>query len=84
MNSFESLGTALAGRYVIERELGRGGMASFYRYSTIVLPAATPPDVAQDIVADRPAVFTFVLEKRDGDWKTVHTHVSELGPPARN
>ncbi len=63
---------------------GSVAVASFYRYSTTILPAATPPDVAKDIVADRPAVFTLVLEKRDGDWKIVHTHVSELGPPARN
>jgi eukaryotic-like serine/threonine-protein kinase len=30
MNQLEHLGTALAGRYAIERELGRGGMATVY------------------------------------------------------
>jgi len=63
---------------------GSVAVASFYRYSTFILPAATPPDVAKDIVADRPSAYTLVLEKRDGDWKIVHTHVSGLGPPARN
>jgi hypothetical protein len=63
---------------------GSVAVASFYRYSTYILPAATPPDVAKDIVPDRPSVFTLVLEKRDGDWRIVHTHVSELSPAARN
>jgi eukaryotic-like serine/threonine-protein kinase len=30
MNQQQRLGTALAGRYTVERELGRGGMATVY------------------------------------------------------
>src|SRR5690349_5741511 len=30
MNQLDRLGTALAGRYTVERELGRGGMATVY------------------------------------------------------
>jgi len=29
-DQLEQLGTALAGRYSVERELGRGGMAAFW------------------------------------------------------
>jgi ketosteroid isomerase-like protein len=62
---------------------GSVAVASFYRYTTTILPPSTPPDVAKEF-GPAAAAITLVLEKRDGDWKIVHTHVSDLGPPARN
>ncbi len=60
---------------------GRVAVASFYRYRSFVLPANTPPDVAQSMAPIYPAAMTLVLEKQDGDWKIVHTHISQLGQP---
>lgn len=51
---------------------------TFYRYTTILLPPNTPAEVAKDLTAPPPAVATLVLEKRDGGWKIVHTHFSNL------
>ena len=62
---------------------GSVAVASFFRYTTTLLPPATPPEVAKEF-GPRAAAISLVLEKRDGDWKIVHTHVSDLGPPARN
>src|SRR5881392_3962234 len=62
---------------------GSTAVASFYRYTTTILPPSTSPEVAKEF-GPRAAAITLVLEKRDGDWKIVHTHVSELGPPARD
>ena len=59
---------------------GSVAVASFYRYTTTILPPTTPPDVAKEF-GPGAAAITLVLEKRDGDWKIVHTHVSDLGPP---
>jgi len=60
---------------------GSVAVASFYRYTTTILPPTTPPEVAKEF-GPGAAAITLVLEKRDGDWKIVHTHVSDLGPPA--
>lgn len=57
---------------------GQVATASFYRYTTMVLPPNTPADVAKELAAPPPAVATLVLEKRDGGWKIVHTHFSTL------
>ena len=46
-DSFERLGAALAGRYLIQRELGRGGMATVY--------------LAHDVHHDRPVALKVVL-----------------------
>ena len=64
---------------------GNGSVAvtSFFRYTTTLLPPATPPEVAKEF-GPRAAAISLVLEKRDGDWKIVHTHASDLGPPARD
>jgi len=60
---------------------GNGSVAvvSFYRYTTLVAPPNTPPDLAKELGALPPAVWTIVLEKRDGQWLIVHTHSSRLG-----
>ena len=60
---------------------GAVAIASFYRYVTVVLPPNLPVDVAKTLSGPPPEVGTLVLEKRDGEWKIVHTHFSAL---ARN
>lgn len=57
---------------------GAVAVASFYRYTTVIPPANTPPEVASALAAGPPAVATVVLEKRGGEWKIVHTHFSSL------
>jgi len=61
---------------------GAIAIASFYRYTTVLVPPNTPPEVAKDLTNAPPASVTLVLERRDGDWKIVHTHFSTLA--ARN
>ncbi len=56
---------------------GSVAVASFYRYTTAILPASATPD---GYATPPPAVATLVLEKRDGEWKIVHTHFSNLAP----
>jgi len=63
---------------------GSVAVASFFRYTTTIVPPTTPPDVAKEFGPVPAVAITLVLEKRDGDWKIVHTHVADLGPPARN
>ena len=63
---------------------GSVAVASFFRYTTTILPPTTSPDVAKEFGPLPAVAITLVLEKRDGDWKIVHTHVADLGPPARN
>ena len=64
---------------------GSVAVASFYRHRTFVLPADTPPEKANFFSPLQPAAITLVLEKKSGDWKIVHTHLSPLGfPPADN
>ena len=62
---------------------GSVAVASFFRYTTTILPPSTSPEVAKEF-SPRAQAITLVLEKRDGDWKIVHNHVSDLGPPERN
>jgi ketosteroid isomerase-like protein len=59
---------------------GAVAVASFYRYRTRVLPAGVPREVAEGLGPLEPTTFTLVLEKREGTWTIVHTHVSPLGP----
>jgi SnoaL-like protein len=59
---------------------GQVAVASFYRYTTMVLPPNTPADVAKANAPLPPSAATLVLEKRDGGWKIVHTHFSDLAP----
>jgi ketosteroid isomerase-like protein len=54
-------------------------VASFYRYTTVILPPDVPQAVAAAFQPVPPSVVTLVLEKRDGAWKIVHTHFSALG-----
>jgi ketosteroid isomerase-like protein len=57
---------------------GSVAIASFYRYVTVIVPPNTPPELERDVTNIPPAVVTLVLEKRDDDWKIVHTHISAL------
>jgi uncharacterized protein (TIGR02246 family) len=59
---------------------GLVAVASFYRYTTLVSPPNTPLDLAKELGSLPAAAWTMVLEKRDGQWKIVHTHNSRLGP----
>jgi ketosteroid isomerase-like protein len=59
---------------------GQVAVASFYRYTTLVLPPNTPAEVAEAAAPLPTSVGTLVLEKRDGGWKIVHTHFSNLAP----
>ncbi len=61
---------------------GMVAIASFFRYSTYLIPPGTPPDVSEGLTAVPASAFTLVLEKVDAEWKIVHTHISNLGPPA--
>ena len=58
---------------------GTVAVASFYRYRTIILPPDAPREVAQSVQQPPPAAVTLVLEKRDGAWRIVHSHFSNLG-----
>lgn len=61
---------------------GTVAVASFYWYSTFVLPANTPMDVVKLWGNQPPPVaMTQVLVKERGEWKIAHTHVSLLSPP---
>jgi hypothetical protein len=59
---------------------GSVAVASFYRYTTRVLPAGVPREVAEGLGPLAPSVMTLVLERRDGTWTIVHTHSSTLAP----
>jgi hypothetical protein len=60
---------------------GSVAVASFFRYTTILLPPTAASEVVREFRAPPAGAITLVLEKRDGDWKIVHTHVSQLAPP---
>ena len=60
---------------------GDVAVASFYLYSTFVLPAGAPTDLPGYATQSQPVVITWVLEKQQGDWKIVHSHSSLLGSP---
>jgi ketosteroid isomerase-like protein len=57
---------------------GQVAVATFYRYTTMVLPPNTPAEVAKANAPLPPSAATLVVEKRDGGWKIVHTHFSDL------
>jgi ketosteroid isomerase-like protein len=58
---------------------GAVAIASFYRYVTVILPPNVPADVAKELSAPiPPEAATLVLERRDGEWKIVHSHFSAL------
>jgi ketosteroid isomerase-like protein len=61
------------------RFYGGGDVAvvSFFRYVTRVFPPGTSPEVMREYAPSN-EMMTVVLEKRGGDWKIVHTHVSRL------
>ena len=59
---------------------GSVAVASFYRYTTLVAPPNTPPDLAKELGSLPATAWTMVLAKRDGQWKIVHTHNSRLAP----
>lgn len=59
---------------------GSVAVASFFRYTTTILPASTPSEIAEQVQPTPPSAVTLVLEKRDGAWKIVHTHFSALNP----
>ena len=65
------------------RFYGGGAVAvvSFFRYRTRVLPAAIPATVAAAYPSPAAAVFTLVLERRQGDWKIVQTQSTPLLTP---
>ena len=58
---------------------GTVAIASFYRYTTVLLPPTATPEQVRAATLP-PGVITLVLEKQDGAWKIVHTHVSNLQP----
>jgi ketosteroid isomerase-like protein len=61
---------------------GNVAVASFFRYTTYIIPADAPPDMAEALGNTQPGAITLVLEKSDGEWKIVHTHFSNLTPPS--
>lgn len=60
---------------------GNVAVASFFRYTTYIVPADAPADMAESLANTQPMVVTVVLEKSGGEWKIVHTHISFLTPP---
>jgi ketosteroid isomerase-like protein len=65
----------------IVRFYGNGtvAVASFYWYTTYIVPASTPPEIVKMFNTPvPPSVFTLVLVKEQGDWKIAHTHESDL------
>ncbi len=65
---------------------GSVAVASFYWYTSYILPADMPQEKRDQFGPIRPVAITLVLEKKGGAWKIVHTHTSPLGfpPPASN
>jgi len=57
---------------------GSVAVASFYRYRTMILPFDAPREVVESFAPAQPTAVTLVLEKRGGEWKIVHTHISPL------
>jgi len=58
---------------------GNVAVASFYWYRTFVLPPNTSFE-NRDIMSKQPdpIAMSLVLEKKEGNWKIVHTHTSLL------
>ncbi|TFH66356.1 MAG: hypothetical protein E4G90_03995 [Gemmatimonadales bacterium] len=61
---------------------GNVAIASFFRYSTYLIPPGTPPELSEGFAQVPASAVTVVMEKTGGEWKIVHTHFSNLGPPA--
>jgi len=61
---------------------GSVAIASFFRYSTYLIPPGTPPELSEGLDQVPASAVTVVMEKVGGEWKIVHTHFSDLGPPA--
>ena len=61
---------------------GNVAIASFFRYSTYLIPPGTPPELSEGLDQVPASAATVVMEKVGGAWKIVHTHFSDLGPPA--
>ena len=60
---------------------GRVAVVSFFRYPTYIIPASAPSDMAETLAATPPMAMTMVMEKSGGEWKIVHSHISNLNPP---
>ena len=58
---------------------GNVAVASFYWYRTFVLPPNTSSE-KRNIMKKQPdpVAISLVIEKREGNWKIVHTHTSLL------
>lgn len=61
---------------------GSVAVASFFRYTTLIFPPTATAELVREFRPPPAGAITLVLEKRDGDWKIVHTHVSDLAPRA--
>jgi ketosteroid isomerase-like protein len=61
------------------RFYGGGDVAvvSYFRYVTRIFPADSSEELKREYAPSN-EMMTLVLEKKDGDWKIVHTHVSRL------
>ena len=77
MDIVETLGRALEGRYAIERELGRGGMATVYLARDLRHDRAVALKAWQPVVADVPGVERFLLEIRT-TARLAHPHILPL------
>jgi ketosteroid isomerase-like protein len=56
---------------------GQVAVVSFFRYVTRVFPPDTPAETMREYAPSN-EMMTVVLEKRAGEWKIVHTHVSRM------
>lgn len=65
-------------RDVLIKFYGRGdvAIASFYRTATRLYPPGTPKELMEEYGASGAETGTLVLEKKNGEWKIVHTHWS--------
>ena len=59
---------------------GTVAVASFFWFRGMYLPPFTPPDIAKRYPQPPARSVSFVLEKQNGAWKIVHTHMSLLYP----
>jgi serine/threonine protein kinase len=76
-NLLEKLSTALAGRYRIEREIGRGGMATVYRATDLELGEEVALKVFRQPLDDAAALARFKQELRLSR-RLVHPNIARL------
>ncbi len=57
-------------------------IASFFWFRAVYVPAGTPPEIAVKYPHPAPHNVTLVFEKKNGEWKIVHTHMSLMYPVA--